>query len=251
MKTFLMIAGLCAALLSSLPAAAASRASLSGPAPLTVDKEQAFTVTLTDARGHPLTPGRLKTLHTRKVHLLIIDDGMTDYRHVHPEKTAQPGVYSFSFTPRTAHGYTVWADFAVSGSKEEYIPLPLAGTAPCKDCVGRKTSLQSAAQDLKGALSFDDEGMLTLKVTDAADRPVAKLEPVMGAFAHLVGFYADGSGVIHIHPMGDEPESAAARGGPELMFHLAPEKAGTVKMFAQVKVAGGDVYLPFTLDVTP
>jgi hypothetical protein len=69
-------------------------------------------------------------------------------------------------------------------------------------------------------------------------QPFTGLEPVMGAFAHVVGFTEDYNSVLHVHPMGKEPSNDAERGGPKLEFHIEPEKAGFVKLFAQVRIGG-------------
>ena len=57
--------------------------------------------------------------------------------------------------------------------------------------------------------------------------------------------------VTHVHPMGKEPTNAGDRGGPELMFHLEPSKPGFVKLFAQVKVGGKEIFVPFGVMVKP
>lgn len=76
-------------------------------------------------------------------------------------------------------------------------------------------------------------------------KPFNQLEPVMGAFAHVVGFGEDYSSVLHIHPMGKEPTSDTERGGPKLDFHIEPKTAGVVKLFAQVRIDGKDIFAPF------
>ncbi len=67
----------------------------------------------------------------------------------------------------------------------------------------------------------------------------------MGTLAHLMGFYADYSSILHIHPMGKEPSKDSERGGSQLMFHIEPQKAGFVKLFAQFRINGKDIYVPF------
>jgi hypothetical protein len=73
----------------------------------------------------------------------------------------------------------------------------------------------------------------------------------MGAYAHLVGFSADGKSIIHAHPMGEEPTSADDRGGPRLSFHVAPESAGATQFYLQIKRAGKEVMVPFGQRIMP
>ena len=91
--------------------------------------------------------------------------------------------------------------------------------------------------------------MGTITVTDSTGKPVNSLEPVMGTYGHIVGFYDDLRTVVHIHPMGDEPKNETDHGGPELHFHLEPAKGGFVKLFAQVRIGGKDIYAPFGVQV--
>ena len=80
-------------------------------------------------------------------------------------------------------------------------------------------------------------------------KPVDFLEPVMGAFAHMVGFYEDYETIAHIHPMEKEPTENTERGGPILRFHIEPEQSGHLKLFAQVQINGKQVYAPFSISV--
>ena len=71
------------------------------------------------------------------------------------------------------------------------------------------------------------------------------LEPVLGAFAHIVGFNEDFKTVLHAHPLGDAPKDENARGGPDLEFHIVFPSAGFYKIFVQLKIAGKDLFVPF------
>jgi len=72
---------------------------------------------------------------------------------------------------------------------------------------------------------------------------------VMGAFAHMVAFPEDLASVTHVHPMGEEPKTTAERGGPQLSFHVEPEKAGFQKLFLQTQIGGQEVYAAFAQNV--
>ena len=75
------------------------------------------------------------------------------------------------------------------------------------------------------------------------------LEPVMGAFAHGVGFSSDLEAVLHVHPHGDEPRSKAERAGPEIAFHVSPDRAGFYRLYIQVRINGRDIFAPFGVHV--
>src|SRR3712207_415486 len=60
--------------------------------------------------GKPLGTDALEEVHTEKLHLLVIDETLTDYHHEHPAPTDTPGEYRFTFAPRLGGKYYVWAD---------------------------------------------------------------------------------------------------------------------------------------------
>lgn len=201
-----------------------------------------------------VAPDQLAVAHTEKLHLLVVDPTLTDYQHLHPQPTKIRGVYSFSFTPKLPGGYRAWADITpLATNKQEYDVTDI-GQVRGK-ALDKSERHEAVVNGYRFALSFDqapavgEASMGTIKVTAPDGSAMKALEPVMGAYAHIVGFSDDLRTVVHVHPMGDEPKNAGERGGPELMFHLEPTKAGFVKLFAQVRIQGKDVFVPFGVNV--
>lgn len=206
----------------------------------------------------PVPLDNLKEVHTQKIHLLIIDDSLEDYSHIHPKPTKETGVYEFEWNPiKKNANYRVWADlFPLDTNAQEYAIADLTTSQGSKAEINRTASMQSTMEGLTFKLTFDSPDLQAGKatmgkivITDDKGNPVKSLEPIMGAFAHIVGFGDDLKSVVHIHPMGTEPTKDTDRGGPELQFHIEPEKAGFIKMFAQVKVNGKELFAPFRLVV--
>lgn len=206
--------------------------------------------------GLTLSQSDLKTVHTEKLHLLIADATLTDYQHIHPEPSPTPGVYAFTFTPTQPGGYKVWADITPADTgKQEFVPAILSEPAQAR--IAKTVSQAASAGGYHFSLSFDappargKASMGSIRITDAGGKPVNTLQPVMGAFAHIVGFYGDFEHIVHIHPMGTEPEKPTDRGGPELAFHIEPQQAGFIKLFAQVNIGGKEIFAPFGVEVAP
>ena len=205
------------------------------------------------ADGGPVSFADLAVAHTKKLHLLIVDPSLSDYQHIHPEEGATAGNYSFLFTPKTSGGYRVWADVVpVATGKQEYVRTDFGKTSPAK--IDRAESTQATVDGYVFTLNWESEPkagrqtMGTVTVTkDGA--PFAGLEPIMAAFAHIVAFPEDFESVLHVHPMGKEPERESERGGPTLQFHLETGKPGFVKIFAQVRIGGRELYAPFGVRV--
>jgi hypothetical protein len=224
-----------------------------------VGQTVATVLRLTGRDGKPLTPEGLQVAHTEKLHLLVVDDALSDYHHEHPVPTDKPGEYRFDFTPRAGGTYHIWADvLPIATGQQEYAKtqLKVQGAAAKKE---KTLNDISEAQSYLFALSTENDEPLeagkatvvTVKVSGPDAKDFTALEPVMGAFAHMVGFPEDLASVTHVHPTGKEPETANARGGPELQFHVEPEKAGFHKFYLQTQIGGREVYAPFGLEVKP
>ena len=223
--------------------------------PLRVGETTSVTLTLT-RQGSPVTLEDLKEAHTEKIHLLIIDPTLTDYHHEHPVPGDTPGNYRFSFTPRKEGPYRIWADLVPVGTgKQEYAIVDLDGAFAGGEVPARASSLTATVDGLTYAVNFDGPlqagkaTLGTLTVKDANGAVFTALEPIMGAYAHLVGFSEDLQTIAHIHPMGEEPKNPSDRGAGELQFHIQPEKSGLVRLFAQVQIGGQSKFAPFTLNV--
>lgn len=207
------------------------------------------------ADGKPLTFDDLKDAHTKKLHLLVIDPSLSDYHHIHPVASKNPGEFVFDFTPLKNDSYRVWADvIPVATGKQEYVQTNMGSPAEEKASIDKTTSMATTVDGYTFTLALDGEpkagAPVMGSVTVTKDgQPFNELEPVMGAFAHVVAFTEDYNSVLHVHPMGKEPGSDTERGGPKLEFHIEPEKAGFVKLFAQVRIGGKDIFAPFGITV--
>lgn len=229
---------------------------LDAPTPLEAGKTTQVTVRLNAvANDKPLTLDDLKEAHTKKIHLLVVDPSLSDYHHIHPVAGKNRGEYVFDFTPLKNGSYRVWADvLPVATGKQEYVKTDLGTPAKEKPSIVKATSMTATVDVYTFTLALDGEPkagspvMGNVTITKEG-KPFTGLEPVMGAFAHVVGFTEDYNSVLHVHPMGKEPTNDIERGGPKLEFHIEPEKAGFVKLFAQVKIDGKDVFAPFGINV--
>lgn len=225
---------------------------------LKIGEPTTFTLSLVAKNGKPVTLADLQVAHTEKVHLLVVDPSLTDYHHEHPKPGPAAGTYTFAITPRKAGEYQVFTDLLpVATNRQEYAVtrFAVAGTpASVEKATNRKTTVAGYAFELK----FEEEPPAAghphkawLTVTGPDGKPVTQLEPVMGAFAHLVSFSEDRTEIAHIHPLGQEPGTAAERGGPTLEFQTDFATGGYQKLFAQVQIAGRPLFAPFGIDVTP
>ena len=241
-------------------------------APAVAGRATRFTLTLMTSTGKPIAPVDLLEAHTRKLHLLIVDPTLRDYQHVHPEPGAQPGEWEFTLTPRLAGTYRVFADFtpAVTGrglyaSADVEVERDLQArservgdaalhpgntgviyTAWAAQVDGCQFHLKPAAEPIRAGQVTD----LSFTVTRADGRPAA-LEMVMGAYAHLVAFDSGRNGFAHLHPYPGTFTEPSAPAPARLAFKVTIPQPGPYVIWAQVKVAGREIFAPFWFDVVP
>jgi hypothetical protein len=201
-----------------------------------------------------LTYNELKEVHTKKIHVLIIDPSLSDYHHVHPIEESQSQSFILSFTPKYKGAYQMWVDITPENTNQQQFLVTSLGTSSKDLPVQEEIALSTKVSPYEFTLKLDSEPeagldvMATITVTKNG-KPFTELEPIMGAFAHVVGFSSDHSSVVHIHPMGKEPENESDRGGSQLMFHIGLKNPGFVKLFAQFRINGQEVYVPFGIKV--
>jgi hypothetical protein len=206
--------------------------------------------------GKPLLPSEIQETHTEKIHLLIFDQTLTDYQHIHPTSTDKPGIYQFEWTPTNANHYRLWADLTpLCTNQQEYIRIDLGDLSQGPQEATKAVNSTQTVNGLTYTLSFDAPKLISGKpvmgkvtVKDAKGHLFTGLEPIMGAFAHIVAMNEDFETIAHVHPMGVEPTKESECGGPKLDFHFKPNKPGFWKIWVQVKIQGKDVFIPFGVD---
>lgn len=219
-------------------------------------RELRGTVVLSTSNGKPIEAQDLLVAHTRKLHLLIVDPTLSDYQHVHPEAGKIRGEWTFAFSPRRTGVYRVFADFTpvatgrglyasadvdVAGGAEAATPQsrPMEGDSLYKFELTPATRPIRAGQpaDLKFSVVRRDGGTVAM-------------EPVMGAFAHLVAFDEARSGFAHLHPAETDLTKKPDTVRPELNFKITIPKPGRYVIWAQVNLGGSERFAPFWFEVT-
>lgn len=211
------------------------------------------TVRLATTTGKPVVPEDLLVTHTRRLHLLIVDPTLRDYQHVHPEPTRTPGEWRFEFTPRLGGLYRFFGDFTpvatgrgLYASADAQVAAVLGMVVevpekfgPAVDLHGYRFALEVPGSRARAGQAFD----LRFAVRKA-DGGRVPLEPVMGAFAHLVAFDRERSGFAHLHPTDVDLARPPDAVQPVLNFKLTIPRAGDYVVWAQVNLAGNEEFVP-------
>ena len=226
-------------------------------APPAVGRALRATLRLRTFTGRPIAPEDLLVTHTKLLHLMVIDPGLRDYQHVHPAPGRTPGDWEVGFTPHRAGRYRVFADFTPAATARglyasaEFTVPGIPDAPPAADgwtCAadGLRYSLTPAAP-----IRARDVVTLTLTIESArAGAPVA-LEPVMGAYAHLVAFDQARTGFAHIHPQPADLDRRPDPVRPQLVFKVQIPRAGRYVIWSEVRVGGVNRFAPFWFEVAP
>ena len=148
------------------------------------------------------------------------------------------------FTPvATQRGLYASADFTVPGtvakvSREPNTTAQLAGFN--FELVTPPVFQAGKVADLK--FRIESQGREKIPVP---------LQPVMGAFAHLVAFDEARSGFAHLHPAEIDLSKPPDALRPELNFKVTIPAPGRYVIWAQVNLDGSEAFVPFWVDVAP
>jgi hypothetical protein len=231
----------------------------------TVLQEVPVVLTLKTSTGKPVAPEDLLVVHTQKLHLLIVDPTLTDYQHVHPRPGQRSGEWLFSFTPKRAGLYRVFADFTpaatarglyasadfeVRAGSERGETVTVEFARPDENWMyevqGYRLTLQSSTAQIRAGRSVD-----LVFTVDRPDGDPVPLQPVMGAYAHLVAFDAGRSGFAHLHPNETDLAHVPDPRQPKLTFKLTIPRAGRYVIWAQLNLGGHEMFAPFWFEVRP
>jgi len=228
--------------------------------PLVSNQAVQVDLRIRDAKGAGVGSLQLIETHTRRLHALMIDPMLEDYHHEHPITSGRPGDFVFVFTPRKTGNYLMWLDVTPLATGRSEAPQAVIGTSSptlASKSPSCATQMQSKMDGWQFDLIFDRKKVVTgqpvnarLRVLDAEGKPCFALEPLMGAFAHVVGFMDDRNTVIHVHSHG-EPPHELSRSGPEVSFRFIAPKSGFLKFFVQTQVNGNVMLAKFGFPVEP
>lgn len=214
------------------------------PAAPRAGEQVVITLNLTDAYGAPVS--EFETVHEKKLHLIIVRQGLDKFTHVHPEPGPQGamtsamtfpegGTYYFyaDFTPRDGSPVTIRAELNVDG--------PSSPAPPLNPYVPGVVQTDELLADV-GVTSAQGQHRITFSLKDLNEAPVTDLEPYLGAMGHLVILSADGQSYVHAHPAeGGDPSSVA--------FDVIFPAPGIYKAWGEFQRGGKVLVVPVVMKV--
>ena len=197
-----------------------------------------------------LAPDDLNITHEKILHFIVYDEALIEFRHLHPEYDEKNELWTTEVELPVDGKYFVWAqgelkdkntefsapsDFKIEkGSKAN--PLP-----PALDDSREGASSGTKVTLSKQTIHEKKMVMLDLFVT-RADGSTPKLEPYLGAPAHVVAVSSDAKSQVHVHPMDTSDPN-------KMMLHTEFPKKGFYRLWVQLIDDGKLLVIPLSVEV--
>lgn len=197
-----------------------------------------MTISIKDLSGK--TVKDLEVNHEKSLHLIIVDDSLQHYYHLHPQrlengdfsirKTAPDGSYKafIDIKPKNLAYHVVPVPFVVGQEKGANDHEALVPDSSLTKTVEQKTvslKMNTFQASKPATLTFD------------LDR--SHLEPYLGAVGHVVILDENGKKYLHVHPKNEE----------EPVFETEFEMPGIYKIWAEFKQNGKVRIFPFVIEI--
>jgi hypothetical protein len=192
----------------------------------------------------------LDVSHEMKIHLMVVNEDLTWFRHIHPEEQTD-GSYTITETFPNGGKYLLFVDFKPSGAAQALSiqKIEVQGKRSTVDQdISNKWTLKVDGYRLTLENGSDFKTNRTQPLQIAVEKDGKKLmennlQQYLGASAHIVMIGKADKDFVHIHPISDSLYPIYAQ------THIG--KAGIYRMWVQFKIDGQVHTADFTVDVTP
>lgn len=185
--------------------------------------------------------------HEMKVHLMVVDENLTWFRHIHPEEQAD-GSYTIAETFPNGGKYILFSDFKPQGgaSVVDKKEITVNGSADNKanfsnkfvsETDGYTVTLENGS-DLKTNRS---QALEISVVKDGKKLVESDIEQYLGATAHIAMISKEDKDFLHIHPVSDKRFPIYAE------THI--KKAGIYRIWVEFQTNGRVHTADFTVNV--
>jgi hypothetical protein len=186
--------------------------------------------------------------HERILHVVIYDEALVEFQHVHPD--FQNGQWHVDLNFTRAGRYWVWAqgklaqdgvNFSAFSKIEIKGGLPANATPPNLKEVREANDAVSVLTIADDRFKAKEPAMLMLNFS-RKDGKAPKLTPYLGALAHVILVPDDGDAIIHVHPM-------STGNSTELMIHTEFPAARMYRLWVEFVESGVLRRVPLAVQV--
>lgn len=195
---------------------------------------------LKDKTGNPVN--ELEINHEKILHLIVVDEDLQQYYHLHPE---QIGNGEFKVAHTLPQGfYKAFIDIKPKNLAYHVTPVPfVAGSTNGIP----KTPNEGLKPDQNFTRHVDGETVKLNLGSNKTNQPVTltfnldktNLTPYLGAIGHVVILDESAQNFLHVHPINDK----------EPIFETQFQKPGIYKIWAEFKQNGRVRAFPFVVEI--
>jgi hypothetical protein len=195
-------------------------------------------------------------VHTKPMHMYVLRDDLSGYQHLHPEVV--DGAWTAPVSIKDGGAYRVYVEFTPHGRPAGAeptvlgVPFVIAGDTtmiPVPAPQAQARSGRYTVRRLDGTADLTSGTQTALQFQVLRDGRPAKLEPYLGAYAHLSNFEVRTQGLKHLHPIATSA-GGEAPADSTLAFHAAFAERGDKRMFLQFQADGAVHQVAFTVFTT-
>ena len=218
--------------------------------PAAVNPNQEVTLSMTPKNKDNATEQvALDVEHTKKIHLIIVNEDLSWFNHIHPEYNAD-GSYTVKEKFPTPGKYTLFADYKPSGGNHvvDNLNVTVTGNVPAAKKYGADKLTGSAGDGFTVSLTPEGGRFLTnmamhingVVMLNGKEVDVTTLEDYLGAKAHMVVVSLTDKKYLHVHP--------SVEGG-KFDLHTTFDKPGVYRGWIQFQSKGKVYTSDFTMNV--
>lgn len=199
----------------------------------------------------PQNMGRLAIVHEHPLHLIITDDKLEYFDHVHPEPQAD-GTLAIAYRFFEDRRYLLFAELTPAGDRAQTFRFARNGSTVQRF---NDLTVSASAREIGGyhvelltqprQLVAQREAQLVFRL-ERDGKPVMDLQPYIGALGHCVVISEDTQLYLHSHP---EQLTPPLTGGPMVSFHTEFPRPGRYKVWGQFKHRDEIIVADFVMEV--
>ena len=219
--------------------------------PATINANQDVTLSLTPKmKDKPAEQVPLDVEHTKKIHLIVVNDDLSWFNHIHPELNAD-GSYTVKEKFPAPGKYTLFADYKPSGGNHvvDNLNVTVAGKTPVAKTYGADKLTANGGDGFSVSLTPEGGKFLTnaamhingVVMLNGKEVDVNTLEDYLGAKAHMVVVSLADKKYLHVHP--------SVEGG-KFDLHTTFDKPGVYRGWIQFQSKGKVYTSDFVMNVT-
>lgn len=196
-------------------------------------------IILKDKAGKPVDD--LEVNHEKILHLIMVDEQLQKYYHVHPERTGK-GEFTIG-NPLPAGYYKAFIDIKPTNYAYKVEPVPFVVGTPKQEGHGHAlvpdTTFTKTVEEEEVTMNVSTfKAGEAVKLTFDLDR--TNLAPYLGAMGHVVILDEYGKEFLHVHPSNET----------DTIFETTFDKPGIYKIWAEFQQNGKVRAFPFVIEIT-